>query len=130
MRSAGRVSVDRRDALREAYQEAFRVGEDLLQALQGSPTDEVLDQIDRLLEAREAVTQRTVELFQPGDRAEFEVELKALLQQQRAIEAQISSWQSDLRGATTELQRVRSAMKGVGRALKTAPRSRLLDERR
>lgn len=124
----GRVSVDNRAALREAYSEVSRIGDELLKALQGAPTAETLDLVDRLLEARDAATQQTIALFQAGDQEEFRQELQALLQQQRAIETQMSQMQSRVQSSSTELQKARSAMGGVRRILKTSPRSRWVNE--
>lgn len=111
------------------YEETLRLGEELLKVLQEAVTDEGLARMEQLIEARALVAQRTTELFEPGFQIELQAELKAILQQQRALDAQISKAQGDLQAESLQVNQSRTAMEGVRRALKTTPRSRWLNER-
>ncbi|MFZ5814023.1 MAG: hypothetical protein ACOY93_01795 [Bacillota bacterium] len=121
--------MDRRAELSSLYQQALRLGEELLVTLREAVTDEGLARVEQLLAERAAVAERTTELFAPELQPEFQGELKALVEQQRALEAQMAKVQADLLAQSQKVRETRSTMEGVRKTLKTQTRSRWVNEK-
>ncbi|MFZ5826808.1 MAG: hypothetical protein ACOY94_21160 [Bacillota bacterium] len=121
--------MDRLNELKGLYASALQLGEELLKALRAVVTDEGLERVEQLLSEREAVVQRTTALFEPSLQPHLEAELKALLEQQRALEGQMTNVQAHLMAQLKRAGETRDVMAGVRRALKTEARSRWVNER-
>lgn len=100
-----------------------------MKALQPPLTDEGLTLVEQLIDQRAVVIDQTDRQFEPAFRADLQAEIKALLQQQRALEMQLVKVQGALRASSDQAGQARGAMEGVRRTLKTEPRSRWINQR-
>lgn len=106
------------------------MGQELLTLLQSPLNEEMLAAVEELVAQREGVAKRAQAIFQPGDQERFQVELGAVLRQQRALESQMLKRQEEIRSAVGQVQAARKQVEGVNRVFRAGPRPRWIDERR
>lgn len=121
--------MDRRDRLRQLYEQVFAAGEELLKVLREPVTPVVVDQVEALVNRRAAAVDEVVRLFSPGDEVLFGDQLQELQRQQRTLEAEMRRFMDDLAGVSQAAAKARAAVRGV-RQMMHSGRGRMLDFKR
>ncbi len=117
--------------LTERYRDALRLGEQLLALLRSPLSPEAMDEVERLIEARDEALRATDGLVRPGIIEESAREvLERLVAQQRALEQEMARAMAEMRQSTLALRETRQNVQAVRRVLSPGPRSRRLDQRR
>jgi len=120
--------VDRLDRLRAAYQQAHQLGEDLLRVLRGAPGDAAFERISQIVSERDRAVSVAVELFRPGDEVALASELQALVQQQKALEAEMQRLLEALQRSFREADRIKATVQSARRLMDSSRRGRLVNK--
>lgn len=121
--------MDRLTELRSAYAEALAAGEALLELLRSQTPEPPVEQIQQLLERRQAAVQVAVSWYQPGDQVPLRDQLESLVAQQKALETELDRVMGDLRRQLQEVESVRAAARRSRRVMDAGNRGSLLDQR-
>lgn len=117
--------------LADCYAEARRLGDELLELVRPPMRGEGIDQIAELIAKREAALELAGELLAQGAQlGELRSELKALLDQQKALEVQLERQVGFLRTEAVKAQVTRAHIAGVHRVLGGDVKPRMIDQRR
>lgn len=120
--------MDRLNQLRTAYQEAHRLGEDLLRVLRDALGEADLERISQLVSERERVAVDAFELFRPGDEVALASELEALVQQQQVLESELQRLLETLRQSCRATDKVRAAVQSARRLMNSSRGGRLVNK--
>lgn len=111
-----------------AYQQAHQLGEDLLRVLQDAPGDAAFERISQMVSERDRAVSAAVELFRPGDEVALASELQALVQQQKALEAEMQQLLEALQRSFREADRIKATVQSARRLMDPSRRGRLVNK--
>lgn len=122
--------MDRLEKLAEAYERARSIGAELLLALREATSEETLERIASLVERREAAIAEASALFQPDDREVFTGAIRGLIEQQQALEFELSRNMAALREVADLAGRSKASVRSARQLMGTSQRGRILNEKR
>lgn len=113
------------------YRRTLALGDQLFALLQSAPGEHELDQIEQLLEQREALVAEAAAAVEAGVAEKDAVaELSRVLEQHRILQAHMARVMTTMQGEAQGAVASRSRMEGMQQILRPEARSRMLNQRK